>query len=258
MERTQRWIGDRGKITAILAFIAITQSLLLVGVTDAKDVDLVIAQTVNSYISIAFPTSGKSLVKFDTQGPIQASFVCEGLTAEQCTLNANAMRESVHVNGNLEFDFSKQESQIRFVFGQNDFIGRKSSELSLQYHDGIIDISDPKCQVFIGVKGSAIQSADILISDEQPVLRKKICLFVQLSTALGLHIFGNLKFTDQWKAIPGGLDQVTDENFRNQIKRVVAIEYIHMCELLRPGMLADETRTILSTSISCLTPFVGK
>jgi hypothetical protein len=126
----------------------------------------------------------------------------------------------------------------------------------LEYKDGFSDASDPSCQLFILEQGSVVKKAEVIVANDQPVLRQQICFLSLSMRALGLKPDGDKKFSTRWGDDPGSLKTLTKADMPEIIRTVSFRLYIHECVQLNAGMSPYQVREILSDPNGCLKPWV--
>jgi len=140
---------------------------------EGQDANQKYENVVRAYLRIAFSATRSRLTRFDLGNPIGAAFNCEGLELVKCKDDEALAGSAMHANENLKIDFFATPKSLSIVFGEVGLISERSIQDKAAFNNGYEDASDPLCQVFYNAKDGIIENAEILVSDDQPVLRKK-------------------------------------------------------------------------------------
>ena len=231
----------------------------LVGVAVADEVTPDKTKFINEYTRLAFGPDRPTLKKLDIQSPIPAAYRCEGIDASVCAAAFASMHTAIRGNNNLVFDFKANSPVVEFVFASGSKLKSLEEKAREEFQGGFSDTSDSDCTVFTRSDGPAIKQVLMLFEVQQPSLKLRLCLSLQLEQALGLNAFGGIPFAQQWTYPVGGLAQTTSEQDFETLTRLVGhMEYVHMCSELHPGMTPEQVRTQLSLPDSCVAPLFTK
>ena len=141
---------------------------------------------------------------------------------------------------------------VRFALaGKNDltYLRAKISELFL---DGIVDVKDLDCQLYMSLRRDTIIAAVIVVSLDSSPQKITTCLLGNFYRVLGLSQKGDAPFSATWaRRLKSEKELTLDElkaspSFQFAQNASKILEYIHSCHEIVAGMTKSEVIALLS------------
>jgi hypothetical protein len=204
-------------------------------------------QIIQLYIKYEFSNGNVKLRKFDLVGTIPIFIECKGLDQSLCQHAKQTLDRSFEPSINAQLKLSASPV-ITFDFADSKQMGTLLPLATEEYAGGVSDVSDPECVMFYQYADPRILRGKIIASTDQAPNKLRACMIVQIGRLLGPGFSVTDKFSLQWSA---ALGKESDEKL-DQTRHISSIlEYIHMCQELKPGMLESEVLKILLMSTHC-------
>jgi hypothetical protein len=220
-----------------------------------------------SYIEAAFPTDDGRLRKFKNSSRIEYSIHCFSGNEQKCTDSRAYLQAAMFENPNMRLE-EGGAGDVRFALAGKNGLTYLRAKISELFLDGIVDVEDLDCQLYMSLRGDHIVAAVIVVSHDSSPEKFTKCLLVNFYRILGLSQLGGAPFSETWAQRSKSeeeliLEKLTlDElkvlpSFKLMQNAFKVLEYIHSFHEIVAGMTKSEVVALLSKDSVCLRDLKG-
>ena len=213
------------------------------------------AEVKRAYLEAAFGDGNLSLIKFETDGNIRSTYICNPRDRQKCAAFANTVNSSIRSAGSLRVEFGQDKAPFEIIASGAMNLEGYRVVYSKRFSGKMIDASDIECQLYydLDTARNSITRASLIVSFNATPTKIRFCLISQFRRAVGLSNKPFDSFSEIWNADPalaGASDQLLDK----AVHSYTLLELIHMCPDLKPGMTVQAVDAELIPSSPCFDP----
>lgn len=215
-----------------------------------------------AYIEAAFPPGVERLRKFEQSKEIEYVFTCPHGSRQKCIEASRYFRSTIFESNRMRLE-QKKFGRLNFEFAEEQNLTNIKNKFLHDTPYQVIDADDLECQLYLRLDNDKIASANLVISLSAEPKKKAFCLLIGFYRALGLSQQDYLSFSDTWAHDDGLQNNLTLADleilpwFRDLVKTVVGLQYIHSCPILIHGMKKSQVVEQLGKKSVCFQDIQG-
>lgn len=220
-------------------------------------------EIVANYVERAFPNPDMKLRKFFDPSNMDYGMDCFADDVQRCQDTLKLFTSGVFENENVLTRLNAN-GKVRFVFDTKKSLTYLSTKMLGVFSQGINDVTDLDCQLYMFIKDNQTTAAAIVVSLDASVQKKMMCMLVSFYRVIGLSQNKNANFSETWsKAVLPKEDLTYNElmsssSFQLMLNAVKVLTYIHSCKILEPGMTKEDVISKLASDSECVQKLKGK